>query len=51
MAFHLVVSEPFRAYARGDHITDAAEIAAILAGHEEAFVRRVAAPDEPKSEG
>lgn len=39
--FHLVVVHPFGDYARGDKVTDAAEIAALLAGENSRSLTRV----------
>jgi hypothetical protein len=39
--FHLVVVHPFGDYARGDKVTDAAEIAAVMAGESHRSVTRV----------
>ena len=44
--FHLVVIVDFEGYQRGDRITDAALITAMLAGDRADFVMRVAAEQE-----
>lgn len=41
--FHLIVIHPFGAYGKGAHITDAAEIAAVLAGENAGSCNRIAA--------
>lgn len=41
--YHLVVTSPFDGYARGDKITDEAEVARILAGDNADCVHRVLA--------
>lgn len=40
MDYHLTVTEAFRNYARGDHITDPAEVEAVLASHASHVVPR-----------
>lgn len=45
MEFHLTVREPFGAYAKGDEITDPAEVARVLASENEGHVLKRAAPD------
>lgn len=48
MNFHLTVIEPFGGYAKGDEITDQAEVARILASENEHHViKRAAPPAEP----
>ena len=42
--YHLVVSESFDGFARGEHITDPALIAAIRADHRASQVRQIIAP-------
>jgi hypothetical protein len=40
--FHLIVIHPFGAYGKGAHITDAAEIDAVLAGENAGACNRIA---------
>jgi hypothetical protein len=40
--FHLVVVHPFGTYSKGAHITDAAEIDAVLAGENAGACNRIA---------
>lgn len=48
MDFHLIVKEPFGGYAKGDEITDSAEVARVLASENENHViKRAAPPAEP----
>jgi hypothetical protein len=42
-AFHLIVIHPFGAYGKGARISDAAEIAAVLAGENAGACNRIAA--------
>ncbi|MDW3683106.1 hypothetical protein RA280_15375 [Cupriavidus sp. CV2] len=44
MNFHLTVIEPFGGYAKGDEITDPAEVARVLASENEHHVIKRAAP-------
>lgn len=44
MDFHLTVREPFGNYAKGDEITDPAEVARVLASENEPHVLKRAAP-------
>jgi hypothetical protein len=44
-AFHLIVIHPFGAYGKGARISDAAEIAAVLAGENAAACNRIAAAE------
>lgn len=46
MNYHLICVHPFGIFAKGDKITDRAEVAKHLADREHHFVR-VPAPDEP----
>lgn len=46
---HLVVHNPFGRFRRGEHITDPAEIASVLASENAGHARRIEA-DEPKVE-
>lgn len=43
MQFHLIVTSPFAGYAKGDRITDADEVEAILASENAGNVVRVPA--------
>jgi hypothetical protein len=44
MTHRLVVTKPFRNYARGDIIVDVAKTIEILAGEHQKFVTKVVAP-------
>ena len=44
---HLIVVSPFDGHQVGDRLTDPAEIARVLSGEQEAYVRRVADPVAP----
>jgi hypothetical protein len=46
VAYHLVCVHPFGVYAKGDLITDAAEVESLMADRDHHFVR-ITAPDEP----
>jgi hypothetical protein len=46
MDMHLVVVKPFSGFARGDVVTDKAQIADILRGEQAAHVVRVAVPSQ-----
>lgn len=49
MDFHLTVREPFGAYAKGDEITDPAEVSRVLASENEGHVlKRIAPSDSSK---
>jgi hypothetical protein len=47
MSYHLIVVHPFGIYARGDRITDEAEMQRVLASHNHPSVNKIAAPDAP----
>jgi len=50
MSTHLVVTNSFGDFQRGDSITDADRVAEILASHNAGNVVAVTAPDEPLAE-
>lgn len=45
--YHLTVTEPFGAYARGDRIEDADEVDRVLASEHERLVLKTHAPAQP----
>lgn len=51
MAIKLIVNEPFAEYSKGDEITDAATVRAILKGENAAHVVAVQAPEATAPKG
>jgi hypothetical protein len=47
MNFHLIVVQGFGPHAKGDRVTDATEVATILAGENASHVVRIPAPAAP----